>query len=76
MSVARITEISSASERVFRRNQQGVSRAKPHNIRSAWIKEQECNRNAIRVKGDHEITFVLDDNVLFSKSPQRSTKGK
>ncbi len=66
MSVARITEISSTSEKSFEDAvQQGIQRATAtlRNVRSAWIKEQE-----VQVEGDRitaykvimKITFVLE----------------
>ena len=66
MSVARISEISSTSEKSFEDAvQQGIQRATAtlRNVRSAWIKEQE-----IQVEGDRitaykvimKITFVLE----------------
>ncbi len=69
MSVARITEISSTSEKSFEDAiQQGVRRATEtlHNVKSAWIKEQQ-----VRLEGDKivsyqvnmMITFVLDDKA-------------
>lgn len=69
MSVARVTEISSTSEKSFEDAiQQGIARATKtlRNVRSAWIKEQE-----VQIEGDHvksyrvnmQITFVLDDSV-------------
>ena len=66
MSVARITEISSTSEKSFEDAvQQGIQRATAtlRNVRSAWIKEQQ-----VQVEGDRitaykvimKITFVLE----------------
>jgi flavin-binding protein dodecin len=66
MSVARISEISSTSEKSFEDAvQQGIQRATAtlRNVRSAWIKEQE-----IQVQGDRitaykvimKVTFVLE----------------
>jgi dodecin len=66
MSVARITEISSTSEKSFEDAvQQGIQRATAtlRNVKSAWIKEQE-----VQVEGDRitaykvimKITFVLE----------------
>ena len=67
MSVARITEISSASDKSFEDAiEQGVARAAKtlHNIRSAWIKEQEVQVDNGRItsyKVIMKITFVLDE---------------
>lgn len=67
MSVARVTEISSTSEKSFEEAiHQGVARATKtlRNVKSAWIKDQR-----VEITGDHiseyqvnlVITFVLDD---------------
>jgi hypothetical protein len=67
MSVARITEISSTSEKNFEDAiQQGVARATEtlHGIRSAWVKEQEVqieNGKIASYKVIMKITFVLDE---------------
>lgn len=67
MSVARITEISSNSDTSFEDAiQQGIARAAStlHNIRSAWIKEQEVQVDNGRIssyKVIMKITFVLDE---------------
>lgn len=67
MSVARITEISSTSERSFEDAiQQGIARATKtlRGVRSAWIKEQEVQvegDRAARYKVNMLITFVLED---------------
>lgn len=67
MSVARITEISSSSEKSFEdATQQGILRASKtlRNIRSAWIKEQQLdvdNGKITRFRVNMLITFVLDD---------------
>lgn len=69
MSVARVTEISSTSDKSFEDAiQKGIARATQtlHGVRSAWVKEQE-----VQVDGDKisaykvimKITFVLDDTV-------------
>ncbi|HEY3041936.1 MAG TPA: dodecin family protein [Pyrinomonadaceae bacterium] len=69
MSVARVTEISSTSDKSFEDAiQKGIARATQtlHGVRSAWLKEQE-----VQVDGDKisaykvimKITFVLDDTV-------------
>ena len=69
MSIARITEISSTSDKSFEDAvAQGVARASKtvRGIQGAWIKDQE-----VRVKGDKivgykvilKITFVLEDTV-------------
>jgi dodecin len=67
MSVARITEISSASEKSFEDAiEQGVARAAKtlHNIRSAWVKEQEVQIEKGKISSYKvilKITFVLDE---------------
>jgi len=67
MSVARITEISSSSEKSFEdATQQGIARASKtlRNIRSAWIKEHQLdvdNGKITRFRVNMLITFVLDD---------------
>jgi dodecin len=67
MSVAKVIELSSTSERSFEDAiQQGITRASKtlHGIRSAWIKEQRCEVQDGRVTGyqvNMQITFVLDD---------------
>ena len=69
MSVARVTEISSTSEKSFEdAMQQGVARATKtlRNVRSAWIKEQEVEIEGERIvayKVNMLITFVLDENT-------------
>ena len=66
MSVARITEISSTSEKSFEDAiQQGVQRATAtlRNVRSAWIKEQEVKVEGNRIVAYQvimKITFVLE----------------
>jgi dodecin len=67
MSVARITEISSTSDKNFEDAiQQGIARATQtlHGIRSAWVKEQEVqieNGKIASYKVILKITFVLDE---------------
>lgn len=67
MSVARITEISSTSNKSFEdAMQQGISRAAKtiRNIRGAWIKEQQLDIDNGRITGyrvNMLVTFVLDD---------------
>ena len=67
MSIARITEISSTSDKSFEDAlQRGVARATQtlRNVRSAWVKEQQ-----VRIEGGKiteyqvnlMITFVLDE---------------
>jgi flavin-binding protein dodecin len=67
MSIARIVEISSTSEKSFENAiEQGIARASKtlRGIKGAWIKEQE-----IQVEGDKivaykvilKITFVLEE---------------
>ena len=66
MSVARITEISSTSEKSFEDAvQQGIQRATAtlRNVRSAWIKEQEVQVEGNRIsayKVTMKVTFVLE----------------
>ena len=67
MSVARITEISSNSDKSFEDAiQQGIARAAStlQNIRSAWIKEQEVqieNGRITAYKVIMKVTFVLNE---------------
>jgi flavin-binding protein dodecin len=67
MSVARITEISSTSERSFEdAMQQGIARASKtlRNIRGAWVKEQQVdieNGRIHRYRINLLVTFVLED---------------
>ena len=67
MSVARVTEISSTSEKSFEDAiTQGITRATEtlRNVRSAWIKEQEVqirDKKISEYKVIMKITFVLDD---------------
>ena len=69
MSVARITEISSTSNKSFEDAiQQGINRATQtlRNVRSAWIKEQEVeiqNDQIASYKVNMLITFVLEDGA-------------
>ena len=69
MSIARIVEISSTSDKSFEDAvTQGVARATKtlRGIKNAWVKEQE-----VQVEGDKivaykvilKITFVLEDTV-------------
>jgi flavin-binding protein dodecin len=69
MSVARVIEISSTSDKSFEDAiQQGVARASQtlRQLRSAWIKEQEVQIQGDKIvayKVNLMITFVLDDTV-------------
>ncbi|KGJ05128.1 hypothetical protein SAMN04487972_103143 [Paracoccus halophilus] len=67
MSIARVTEISAASDVSFEDAvKQGVKRANEtlRNVVSAWIKEQsvDCGDGQItRYRVNMMVTFVLDD---------------
>ncbi len=67
MSVARVTEISSTSEKSFEDAiKQGISRASKtlRNVRGAWIKEQQIDiegESITRYRVNMLVTFVLDD---------------
>jgi dodecin len=67
MAVARVTEISSTSQKSFEDAiQQGVARATKtlRNVRSAWIKEQRVEitgENISQYQVNMMVTFVLDD---------------
>jgi hypothetical protein len=67
MSVARVTEISSSSEKSFEDAiQKGIARASEtlRNVRSAWIKEQQVDIDGGRVtryRVNMLVTFVLDE---------------
>ena len=66
MSVARVTEISSTSEKSFEDAlKQGISRASRtlRNVKGAWIKEQQIDiegENITRYRVNMLVTFVLD----------------
>jgi len=66
MSVAKIIEISSESSTSFEDAvQQGVARASKtvHNIKSAWVKEQQVvvdNGKVTMYRVDLKVTFILD----------------
>jgi flavin-binding protein dodecin len=67
MSIARVTEISSTSEKSFEDAiQSGVSRATKtlRNVRSAWVKEQQIkidNDKIVEYQVNMMITFVLEE---------------
>jgi len=67
MAVARVTEISSTSQKSFEDAiQSGVSRATKtlRNVRSAWIKEQRVDirdGNIAEYQVNMMVTFILDD---------------
>lgn len=67
MSVARVTEITSTSNKSFEDAiQQGIQRATStlRGVKSAWIKEQEItieNNQITTYQVDMLITFVLED---------------
>jgi len=69
MSVARVTEISSTSEKSFEDAiQQGLARATKtlRGVEGAWIKEQSVKLSDGKVTGyqvNMQITFVLDDSM-------------
>jgi flavin-binding protein dodecin len=69
MSVARVTEISSTSDKSFEDAiKQGISRANKtiRNIKGAWIKEQQIDvegESITRYRVNMLITFVLDDTT-------------
>jgi hypothetical protein len=67
MSVARVTEISSTSDKSFEDAiKQGISRASStlRNVKGAWIKEQQIDiegESITRYRVNMLVTFVLDD---------------
>jgi flavin-binding protein dodecin len=67
MSVARVTEISSTSEKSFEdAMKQGITRAARtiRNVKGAWIKEQQIDiegENITRYRVNMLVTFVLDE---------------
>lgn len=67
MSVARVTEISSRSDRSFEAAiNEGIDRANKtlRNVKSAWIKEQSVDIEDGRIiayRVNMLVTFVLDD---------------
>lgn len=81
MSVAKVIELSSTSERSFEDAiQQGIARASKtlHGVRSAWIKEQRCNIENGRVTGyqvNMQVTFVLDDGEGEGDDRGESNRG-
>jgi dodecin len=66
MSVAKIIEISCESPKSFEDAvQSGITRASKtiHNIKSAWVKEQQVmveNDKVAMYRVDLKVTFVLD----------------
>jgi len=66
MSVARITEISSSSDKNFEDAiEQGIARATQtlHGIRSAWVKEQE-----VQIENGRIATYKVIMKITFSRS--------
>lgn len=69
MSVARVVEISSTSQKSFEDAVvQGVARASKtlRELRSAWVKEQEVQVKDGRIvayKVNLKVTFVLEDTI-------------
>ena len=69
MSVARVVEISSTSEKSFEDAVvQGIARANKtlREIRSAWVKEQEVQVSKGKItayKVNLKVTFVLEDTI-------------
>lgn len=69
MSVARVVEISSTSEKSFEDAiVQGVARANKtlREIRSDWVKEQEAqvkDGKIVAYKVNLKVTFVLEDGM-------------
>ena len=67
MSVAKISEISSTSEKSFEdAMKQGIARANKslRNVKGAWIKEQQLDiedGKVTRYRVNMLITFILDD---------------
>jgi len=67
MSVAKVIELSSTSDKSFEDAVvQGIARASKtiENIRSAWVKEQRVEIEKGRVKSyqvNMQVTFVLND---------------
>ena len=67
MSVARVSEISSTSEKSFEDAMtQGIARANKtlRNVKGAWIKEQQLDiedGKVTRYRVNMLVTFILDD---------------
>ena len=67
MSIAKVSEISSTSNKSFQDAiEQGISRANKtlRNVRSAWIKEQQIRVREGAIKEyqvNLMVTFVVDD---------------
>lgn len=66
MSVAKVVEVSAESEKSFKDAiQEGIKTAAKtvHNIKSAWIKEQQVVVDAgevVKYRVDMKVTFILD----------------
>ena len=80
MSVAKIIEISSTSNRSFEDAiQQGIDRASTtvHGIRSAWVKELRCDVQDNRITGYQVnllLTFVLDETTRGGGARRGTTR--
>jgi dodecin len=67
MTIARVTEISSTSEKSFEDAVRiGIERAcrTLRNVKGAWVKEQQVdveNNAIVRYRVNLMVTFVLDD---------------
>ena len=74
-SIARVTEISSTSEKSFEDAiEQGISRATKtlRNVQGAWIKEQQVSVETDRIGGykvNMMITFVLENKGYPNLNP-------
>ena len=70
MSVARVVEISSTSQKSFDDAViQGIDRANKtlRNVKSAWVKDQEAEVNdgkVVAYKVNLKVTFVLDGQMV------------
>ena len=78
MSVARVTEISSTSEKSFEDAiKQGIARASKtlRNVKGAWIKEQQIDiegESITRYRVNMLVTFILDEEP--SDSPLQARR--
>lgn len=69
MSVARVIEISSTSDKSFEDAiHQGIARASQtlRNLKNAWIKEQQVrleDGKIVAYQVNMEVTFVLEDSM-------------
>ena len=72
MSIAKVIELSAESETSFEDAvRRGIHTAAGtlHNIKSAWVKEQQAvvvGGDVVKYRVDLKLTFVLDDEQLLA----------